>query len=170
MAESGTSDDKPGIYFKKSRIPFGAKFVWGIGLVAAIALLGWLEQLCSWPSWLFGVGSTLAGAGIGLLFAPEPKAVNYSKTADTAVELLLDMKSEFERAQNEVTTAVPSVKDVEASFRLIAAQQAMVQQDERFARSVDDWDAISPGVVDRVVQKRQAAQRRFKELAEGTER
>ncbi|MGM0928832.1 MAG: hypothetical protein ACQEXN_03870 [Actinomycetota bacterium] len=169
MAEAGIPDDDAGIYFKKSRIPFGAKFKWGVALVAAIALLGWCQHVWSWPSWLFGVGTTLVGASIGLLFAPEPKAVDHSKTAETAVELLLDMKSEFERAQNEVTTAVPSVHDLEASFRLVAAQQAMVQQDGRFARSVHDWDAISPGVVDRVVKKRHAAQRRFKELAEGTE-
>lgn len=108
----------------------------------------------------------VVGGIIGILFAPLPKPVDHSTTANTSVERLLDMAQEITGVQNTVTALITEVEDPMVKIRLVAAQNALLQQEERMQRSVGDWDEIAPGVAVRVRTKLDAGRIRFLELME----
>ncbi|WP_271396278.1 hypothetical protein [Neomicrococcus lactis] len=169
MAIRGDSRDRPGIDFGKSKLYFGMKFCVGCLLAVGVVVICLNAEAWKWPSGNVAAVTTLVGSVIGILFAPSPKPLDHSKVANSSVERLLDMRGEFERARQTITElAGDPTHEPATAFRLLATQDAMLRQDEHFERTVSDWDEVSPGVVDRVVHKRNEGRRIFRKLAKET--
>lgn len=77
----------------------------------------------------------------------------------------MDVQFELERARAIISDAVEE-SPTTARLQLVAAQNVLLNQDQHFARAVDDWNEITPGIVEQVVYKRKESLRRFHQLRE----
>lgn len=165
MADENGTGGRPGINFGKSVLFFGLKF-W-IGVVISGAVIVWAVSTSEKPEAGFQTGALVVVGGIiGILFAPSPKPADHGLTASTSVERMMDMANELSAVQISVTDVITEVEDPIVKMRLVAAQDKLVQQEERLQRNVADWDVVSPGVVSVVRERLDVGKIRFKELME----
>jgi gas vesicle protein len=157
---------RPRIDFGNSVLYFGKKFFWGLVLcVGVIWTTVSTNEKDPGGGLLTGILVVIGGV-IGILFAPAPKPVDHTPTASASVERMMDMAHELETVQGTITDLVADVGDVTVRFRLVAAQDVLLKQQERLQRSVSDWNEVSPGVAQAVKLRLEEGKRRFMELVE----
>jgi hypothetical protein len=164
VGNDGDNQRQRGIDFGKSYLQFDTKFWWGIGLAIAVVVATVAANSNNVGNGVMAGLAAVAGALIGVLFAPAPKPADHSKTAHSSVERMMDMKSNLERARLVISDSISQVPG-EHKLQLVAAQDIILGQDEYWARSVQDWDEVAPGVVERVVHTRNEGRRRLQQLA-----
>ena len=163
MADNGTANFRPGIFFKRSVLYFGPRVWWGTTLAVAVVVAAVVTSKSVGDGLLLG-GSAVAGALIGTLFSPAPKPIDHSQTANDSVVTLLDLRADLERARDSIATASTEVNRGLQTIHLSSAQETLRNQDERLARSVENWDTVAPDIADRVIDARKKGKRRFEQL------
>lgn len=154
-----------GIDFGKYYLRFDTKFRWGVGLCVVVVWIAIASAKEPGDGVMAGI-LIVAGGLIGVLFAPSPKPVDHSQTAHSSVERLIDIKSDLERAREVISLSISDEIPGTTVLQLVAAQDLILNQDPHFVRAVDDWNDVAPGVVERVVHKRNEGKRRFQQLLE----
>ncbi|MDP9987446.1 hypothetical protein J2S98_002613 [Arthrobacter oryzae] len=152
-----------GIDFGKYYLRFDAKFWSGVALCAVVVWVAIASADEAGDGVIAGI-LIVAGGLIGVLFAPSPKPIDHSQTAHSSVQRLIDMNADLGRARSVISQSITEEIPGTTALRLLAAQDLIVSQDQHFARAVDDWNEIAPGVVERVVHKRNEGKRRFQQL------
>ena len=165
MGTGGRAAEEPGIIFKNSVLYFGPKFWWGVAL-SIVVILVTAVTAGSLPNGLLLGGAAVAGALIGTLFSPSPKPKDHSQLANESVTTLLDIQVDLERARASIGLAVGEQNSGLQAIHLASAEKTIKYQDERLARSLENWNSVAPDVADRVIDARKNGRRRFKQLVE----
>ncbi|MHA7176178.1 hypothetical protein ACX80D_05940 [Arthrobacter sp. Sr24] len=158
---------RTGIYFKNSVLYFGRKWWCGIVVGILVVALAIFVNVVPLEKWQAGTANGILifiGGVVGILFAPTPKPVNHVQTASASVLSLLDMKTNSDRAQTAITEVASELQVPSLTIRLVAAQDLLLQQEIHYARTIENWNTVAPGVVDRVVFDRSAGSRRLRQL------
>lgn len=159
------TENQRGIDFGKHYLRFDAKFFCGVALCAVVVWIAIASAEEAGDGVIAGI-LVVAGGFIGVLFAPSPKPVDHSQTAHSSVQRLIDMKADLERARGVISQSISNEIPGTTVLHLVTAQDLILNQDQHFVRAVDDWNEVAPGVVERVVHKRNEGKRRFQQLLE----
>lgn len=164
-----TSDDpageRPGIVFRNSILYFGPRFWWGAGLAGLVVAATILTAEKIGNGLLLG-SAAVAGALIGTLFSPSPKPIDHSQTASDSIVTLLDLRADLERARDAINSASTETNKGLQGIHLLSAQATLTNQDERLARSVENWNVVAPDIADRVIDSRKSGKRRLEQLVQ----
>lgn len=161
--------DRSRIVFRNSVLNLDKKFWIGIAIAAVVIAAAIVVNVVGLPKWIVGTLNGIfivASAIIGLVLSPDPKPINHDETAYSSVQSLFDMKNNVAHAQALISEAATTSNTGIRNIQLVAAQDRLIQHDEYVARAVEDWNVVSPGVVERMVERRNAGLRRFKHLVE----
>ncbi|WP_018762460.1 hypothetical protein [Arthrobacter sp. 135MFCol5.1] len=165
MKTNDPASERPGIVFRNSILYFGPRFWWGGGLAGLVVVATVLAAGSLGNGLLLGAAA-VAGALIGTLFSPSSKPIDHSRTASDSIVILLDLRADLERARDSITAASTETSKGLQAIHLLSAQETLRNQDERLARSVENWNIVTPDIADRVIDSRKSGKRRLEQLVQ----
>lgn len=165
MKTDDTAGERPGIVFKNSILYFGPRVWWGAGLAVLVVGATILAAGNVGNGLLLGAAA-VAGAFIGTLFTPSSKPIDHSQTASDSIVTLLDLRADLERARGAIYEASTETNRGLQAIHLVSAQETLRNQDERLARSVENWNVVTPDIAGRVIDSRKSGKRRLEQLVQ----
>lgn len=165
MKTDDTAGERPGIVFRNSILYFGPRVWLGVGLVVLVVVATVLAAGNVGNGLLLG-GAAVAGAFIGILFSPSPKPKDHSQIASESIVILLDLRADLGRARDSIVAASKEPNKGLNAIHLLSAGETLRNQDERLARSVENWNVVSPDIAGRVIDSRKSGKRRLEQLVQ----
>lgn len=165
MKSDDPASGRPGIVFKNSTLYFGTRFWWGVVLVGLVITATILTAENLGNGVLLGLAA-VAGALIGTLFSPSAKPIDHSQTASDSIVTLLELRADLERARDAINSASAETNKGLQGVHLLFAQTTLMNQDERLARSFENWNVVTPDIADRVIDSRKSGKRRLEQLVQ----
>ncbi|WAP53112.1 hypothetical protein OL239_08630 [Arthrobacter sp. ATA002] len=165
MRTNDTAGERPGIVFRNSILYFGPRVWWGAGLAVLVVGATVLAAGNVRNGLLLGAAA-VAGTLIGALFSPAPKPIDHSQTASDSIVTLLDLRADLERARDAIYAASTETNKGLQAIHLLSAQETLRNQDERLARSVENWNVVTPDIAGRVIESRKSGKRRLEQLVQ----
>ncbi|WP_426734386.1 hypothetical protein [Glutamicibacter sp. 2E12] len=157
-----------GVQLTLSRIPFDRKTIWGVIFILGIIVIVPIARAAGWENSLLAAGVQAAlGVGAALLISPAPNERDLSAQAQVAMQRVLDTYAHVEEARRMLTETSKELGDTGNDYisrQLIGPQNLLLQQGENFARSMADWEEITPGTKDKVIEMQQKGRSTLEEL------
>jgi len=136
---------------RDSYVPFGWKFVAAVGVLVGVTIvLGWLPE--ETPSWIPVAANIIVGAAFGVSLQPVPEAPSNRNHAEFAVSSLADTTRYVGNSRNAVQDLL-TAQPAQVAAGLLVVQNELDRTLTQLTSSVQEWDRIEPGVVDRVLSQ-----------------